>query len=381
MAAAQAKFGGRAKADAEDTQTLLLTIRSQIMELFDSVDLGPLQAVLKDVRDLLDSSLGKELKTSFTEMMSTLFEAIFGPLKDKGAMESIVQGVIGAIKGITAFIKDAAPGVKAFVASFKEGFAKVWPVIQAVGSVLAKVFSGIGGGESTATKVGQALGIIAGALVVVAGLVAAVTGVFISLGVSAIDAVLTIYGVIMTIVTAFDSAIACVRNFFSSIWEGVSGAGAGGDGIGSAIVNGIIAGIMGGEYGVIGAIVGVAKGAINAAMGALDAHSPSRVFQAIGGFVSTGMAQGIDGGASKAAGSATKMAQKVIAAGSGVSVPQAGGAANDGGAGGAAGGGGISITVQVQAKDGASAKEQGEQAGEAAERVLRRYVRRVATRG
>lgn len=64
--------------------------------------------------------------------------------------------------------------------------------------------------------------------------------------------------------------------------------------IGSAISSGVITGISGGTEGVTQAAHDIAIAAYNAAMAALDAHSPSKVFTDVGSYIGLGMVNGIN---------------------------------------------------------------------------------------
>ena len=68
--------------------------------------------------------------------------------------------------------------------------------------------------------------------------------------------------------------------------------------VGMSIDTGIASGLTAGTSIVTSAAQGVALAAYNAAMSALQAHSPSRLFMNVGGFISQGMAIGIEDSAS-----------------------------------------------------------------------------------
>ena len=65
--------------------------------------------------------------------------------------------------------------------------------------------------------------------------------------------------------------------------------------LGSAIIQGMISGILGGIGGIISAAVGAAKSALSAAKSALGIHSPSKEFEKIGALAIEGMVVGITG--------------------------------------------------------------------------------------
>lgn len=116
--------------------------------------------------------------------------------------------------------------------------------------------------------------------------------------------------------------------------------------IGMAMVKGLADGITGGAASVIAAITGVATGAIAAARKALDSHSPSRKFRAIGGDTTDGMKEGVDDGADAVQGSLEAM----------VAPPAVDAAASAPGARAGSGGGTTvtigSLTIQIDGAGG-----------------------------
>lgn len=88
--------------------------------------------------------------------------------------------------------------------------------------------------------------------------------------------------IITNIQTLFNSAVTRAKEIVGKFSE-----------VATAIIDGIKKGLESGGQSVIDAITKLVQDAIKAAMGALDAHSPSQVFTDIGGYVSTGLANGI----------------------------------------------------------------------------------------
>ena len=102
----------------------------------------------------------------------------------------------------------------------------------------------------------------------------------------------------------FNGALAHIRKFVANMGP-----------IGKAIVQGLISGILGNPMGVFNAlkrIVGIGIDKIKAFLGI---RSPSRLFMALGGHVSAGMALGIDGGRGRAVQSAERLAEGIARGG------------------------------------------------------------------
>jgi len=147
-----------------------------------------------------------------------------------------------------------------------------------------------------------------------------------------------------TIKKTFNGALSHIRSFVSKMGP-----------IGKAIVQGLISGILGNPMGVFNAlkrIVGIGIDKIKAFLGI---KSPSRLFMALGGHVSAGMALGIDGGRGRAVESAQRLAEGIarggmprLAAAGGNAVPTVSGALP--GAGGP-------VTINIYQQPGENAKD------------------------
>jgi TP901 family phage tail tape measure protein len=102
----------------------------------------------------------------------------------------------------------------------------------------------------------------------------------------------------------FNAGVAFLQGLGSQMWS-----------IGSNIVQGIANGITGAAGAVWNAIKGVVTGGIDGAKRLLGIKSPSRVFMAMGGYVSQGLAMGVDRGSGAPFAAARRMAAGVAAAG------------------------------------------------------------------
>lgn len=147
-----------------------------------------------------------------------------------------------------------------------------------------------------------------------------------------------------TIKKTFNGALAHIRSFVSNMGP-----------IGKAIVQGLISGILGNPMGVFNAlkrIVGIGIDKIKAFLGI---KSPSRLFMALGGHVSAGMAMGIDGGRGRAVQSAQRLAEG-IARGGLPRLAAAGAAIKPAASGGGAAFGGAPVTIHIHQLPGEDAK-------------------------
>jgi hypothetical protein len=93
--------------------------------------------------------------------------------------------------------------------------------------------------------------------------------------------------------------------------------------IGTMIIQGLVNGIRSAGSAVWNTLKNIVMGGINGVKALLGIKSPSRVFMALGGYVSEGMAVGIDKGGRKALGAAGRLATGVAAAGAMSAMPVA----------------------------------------------------------
>jgi len=226
-------------------------LKANVGKIFGGLKIEGLLTALSKVGALFeeDSAAAKGIKA--------IFESFFQPL---------VDGITNAVpKFIAGFLQFEIWALKGLIA-----IQKYQPVFNVVGAVIMGWMSSIG------QSFGFAYDIIAGTA---SGLVA--LG---ALGSSAL--------------AGLSAAALSVRQFLL----GLSLVD-----IGMAMVKGLADGITGGAASVIAAITGVATGAIAAARKALDSHSPSRKFRAIGGDTTDGMKEGVDDGADAVQGSLEAM--------------------------------------------------------------------------
>lgn len=226
-------------------------LKANVGKIFGGLKIEGLLTALSKVGALFeeDSAAAKGIKA--------IFESFFQPL---------VDGITNAVpKFIAGFLQFEIWALKGLIA-----IQKYQPIFNVVGAVIMGWMSSIG------QSFGFAYDIIAGTA---SGLVA--LG---ALGSSAL--------------AGLSSAALSVRQFLL----GLSLVD-----IGMAMVKGLADGITGGAASVIAAITGVATGAIAAARKALDSHSPSRKFRALGGDTTEGMKEGVDDGADAVQGSLEAM--------------------------------------------------------------------------
>lgn len=129
--------------------------------------------------------------------------------------------------------------------------------------------------------------------------------------------------------------------------------------VGGHIIDGLVAGIKAAPGKIWAALKSILSNAWTNAKNFLGIASPSRLFMTMGGFVSDGLAIGIDRGGKRPVGSMKRLAAGVAAAGAMTLSPSLAAAGGPGarGPGPAAGGDTWHVTIKVEARDGQSARE------------------------
>lgn len=293
-ATADAQFGGIAAKLANTVPGLLARIKVKFASFFDSFNLTPLKGALQNAIKVLDGPGGAAFKVAMTKLGDATIKALFGPFEGpKGAvrLEKVLRLVTKLANDVAAAITRIAPLIEAGV----EGFAKIADKVTKNGDAAGAASEPILGHADAigrlAEKIGQ-LNMLAGN----------------------------------------------ARSIEINI-----NTGEGGKAAGTALDEGMIAGINEGIPGVAAAAAGMATAAKDAAFAALDAHSPSRVFQKLGGYTAQGMAHGMAANDNMVSDAAGDMA--------GAAVGGAAGALGGAGAGGrgAGGAGGVTIIVNINA--------------------------------
>jgi TP901 family phage tail tape measure protein len=206
---------------------------------------------------------------------ATVQSATAGPW---AAVQAVISGVVATVQGAVAGAVAAVTGaITSGWAAVQSATAGPWAAVQAIiAGVITAIKTTIGAGVAAAKEV---------VLAAWAVLVAASHNRF-----GEIPAIIS--GAWDRIKSLFADGVAGVR-------DALLGLAADAGNIASAIVSGVVRGISNGIGSVINAAKNLAQSAYDAAMGALDAHSPSRLFEDVGDTVPAGMVLGIDAGMPK----------------------------------------------------------------------------------
>lgn len=393
------KYGGMAAKLAESIPETLAAIKQQVINLFDKVDLKPLENVLHSVKDALDSELGVELKNNITELFSAIFEALFGQAaKGGGQIKAIIRGVSDFVKDMAGAVKAVTPLLHAFVAGIMQGLRAM---AESKGGKDG-IFSSIKDALPTLIPMFQRAGLLLvqlfSALASFAGFMAKVVYFVVGFGVAAAGAIGVavdwfqrgVQGVMdfLAGLAGFDSAADQFQNFSEGVTDAIDTVMGVFDTLsamaddmmsaGADLVQGLVDGITSNASAIVQALVAAVSGGVDAVKKTLGIASPSKVFDEIGGYTAEGMEQGIDGGAAGVAGAANRMGVAAVSAASagltGMPSAAAAGAAN----GNDGGGGGIHIEhLEIRANDEAG----GKQAAEAFERHFADKMRKISKQG
>lgn len=285
--AARLKFGPDFEREMLSLNQQSKRLKAGVAGIFGGLQIEGLLTELSKLVGLFDKSTvsGKAIKV--------VFESLFQPL---------IDGVTAWIpKMVSGFIQFQILVLKALIA-IKPFGSTIMKVAQVFG-ILAVVVAAMAIGFTVAVIAPFAI-IIGLAAAVIAGIWALVSSL-VSAGQSAIG-----FG------TSLMASVGAALEWLSSLSLAE---------IGTALIDGLIAGITGAGAGVLSAITGIAGGAVNAAKSMLQINSPSRVFAEIGGQTAEGMAVGLDAGAGDVQDAMAEVAAPPAAATGGASASASGG--------------------------------------------------------
>lgn len=257
--------------------------------------------------------------------------------KKGGPAEQIIDKIVGGIETLIAITEVAAALIGPFWEGLKVGLAPLGVMIDTIGEALGKAF-----GEDKAStmktleKVVFALGIAIGV---------------------AVGAAVTFVAILGAIAATVIAPAVLIGMLVAKLFE-LGGAALS---AGSQLISGLVDGIKNGASRAVQAAQELADKVKNTIKSALKISSPSKEFEKIGGFVSQGFAEGIEGGASEVASAGRTLAV----------APMAGVASGGGGSRG--GGGSLNLTVNVSANPGAT-KEDGERMASGLVPIIHREI-------
>lgn len=309
--AATVKFGPNFAKQLSALPVLATRIQASFSRIFSGLKIEPILAALESFASLFDKGMAS------ANAISVVFESLFQPLVDGAAQ------VLPKLR--TGFIEFQILVMQALIL-IKPYRAEILLVAQAFG-IMALAVGGI---------IALAFGAVLAAFSAQFALIAAVGT-----------------AVIATIISFKDSIVAAglaAVNFGAGIISAVGGAidflrGLSLADIGTAMINGLVQGIVNAGPALLGAITGIASGAINAAKSALGIASPSKVFAEIGMNTAKGMSQGVEGESTAVQGSLESLVAPPAAA----AAPATATASGSGGV--------FNITVNASGGDGASIAE------------------------
>lgn len=313
--------------------------RAALGELFTS--LGNL---VSPIIDAIIPAL-QQMGASFMSLLGTVMEAVTPMLT---SIVTFAAALIAALQPVTDFIGSILAPVFTFLAdTVSAAFDWIGSVISAACSFITSIFTTFtallkgdwsGAWEGIKSIVSTAFDLVKS---IIGGGIDFVKSV-VSSGLEAVSSIFstvweTIKGLVSagweTIKSLFSTGLEAIKSAVSTGLDGVIGffrelpgkvISAVGDfvgrmtSLGGDIIDGLINGIKG-AAGRVGSVISDLIGGIpDVAKKLLGIASPSKVFKSIGRYTSQGLALGIDSMAPKAIGSVSRMAKKIVSAGSGI---------------------------------------------------------------
>jgi hypothetical protein len=261
---ALAAGGGKGITKASDAAGKLL---EKVTRLFEDVDVSGFVEMIDEISELFEDS------TVSGEALKFLVESVF--------------------TGFFAVAKEAFPYVKI---AFYEVIILALRLYIAAKPIVAKVkelWASASEGDVLVTIIKSIVGVVVVAAVVVGVLL----GAIIALNVGATMA-------FYWIATKASEAGTAIAQAFSAAWEWIKGIFSmpAAQGIASALIDGLVAGITGGASRVVQALAGVGTAAIGGVKSVLGIASPSKVMAEMGGHTAEGFALGVEEGTPDARG-------------------------------------------------------------------------------
>lgn len=280
-------LGSIAAARANETMGGQIDAAKGMFErLFMSISSGPagsaMGALAKQVTAFLDpKEAGGQRILAVMNAMASAVGGLLASLQG-GALNSFLTGLLGYFEALR-------PIASAFFSSFGTG-------VMAAVTAVRQIMTAMGGASSTsldmvgiAKALGSAFAWVAVAIGAVIGVIAAVAGVIglvvVGIGTGLVDFVGWLAETAAKLVAFSDAA----------------------PGIAGQFIAGLVLGIKDGIVDVVGAMGEMGQAAISAVTDVFKIKSPSRVMMEVGGYVSEGFAQGVDGGAPQASAAVANM--------------------------------------------------------------------------
>lgn len=311
-----------------------------------SKTLGGVLGRLKAVPANLFDAIGKQLAPDFDKAAESVGKWL-DEMNKSGTVQAVVDGVVGAIRGIGRVITAVAPIAKALWEGLKTGLSGLGPLFKIISAAIGSV----GGKSGEASGFMTSLAMAAKVLGIGIGIV---IGAFVLMG---------------TAIGAAVAAGAAIIGFFAKLGAGALAAG-------QSIITGLVNGIKNGIARAVQAAKDLASAVSGTIKSALKIGSPSKLFAGYGGDVTTGFAEGVTGGVGDARAAVGKLADVTAdmpdAVGPAANTNAGGGLAARGAAGG---GSGVTVNITVNVTVGAGATEaDGQRVGAAAAQALRREL-------
>ncbi|MBB5144878.1 tape measure domain-containing protein [Cerasibacillus quisquiliarum] len=218
------------------------------------------------------------------------------------ATKKIFKGALQVVWNLINlwFIGKILKAGKVFAQGFKQVFVSLWNAIKSlfsasVNAVRSVVTAGFNAIRSVITGIMNAI------KSVISSILNAIKSVFTG-SVSSLKSIVSngFRAMVNAIKSLMSKALSAVKSIFTNMLDIGKNAGKMFIGIGKDLINGLINGIKNMAGAAIDAITGVVGSVVDKAKSLLKIKSPSRLFMEFGGFISEGMAIGIDEDAKQA---------------------------------------------------------------------------------
>ncbi|WP_274571258.1 phage tail tape measure protein [Neisseria leonii] len=219
-----------------------------------------------------------------------------GLLQGMKPLKPVFDRLVKALSGVWQAVAPLVMPVVDAVASALSGlWTTVQPFVQPILDFFGDFFSAAQTAEGGARSLGETVGVWLGEKI--SGLLGMVLNVW--------TAMITFFdnrlNALISLIANF-SPVTAFQTAFQAVWTWLSGLGATFMSYGSMMIDGLVNGIKAGIGRAVAAVQGVVsavKSAFTSDSKGMGIHSPSRVFQGYGGFMTEGLAIGVNKGAAR----------------------------------------------------------------------------------
>lgn len=241
--------------------------------------------------------------------MGSLAKQVTAFLDPKGDSGQRILAALNAMAGAVSTVLASLQG--GALNSFLSGLLDYFEAIRPIASAFFSAFgTGIMAAVTAVRQIMPTMGGANSATLDLVGIAKALGSAFawVAVGIGSVIAIIAgLVGVVGLVVVGIGTGIVDLVGWLAEATAHLVQWAAQGISIAADFIGGLVEGILDGIVDVVGAMSEMGQAAIDAVTGVFKIKSPSRVMMEVGGYVSEGFAQGVDGGAPQASAAVASM--------------------------------------------------------------------------